>query len=153
MRFNHNCMKRTGRANWLVVLGLAGVVAIVLLAVLAPESPMTVATKFMNGLVSQDAEVLAQTTVLHGASDEQRLAAWKETVNTTRYYRFVWRPVSDMIQSDTTASVKIMMTRNADSDASYEAVFDIPLKREDPRGRWKVDASSLSREFYPFLPR
>lgn len=153
MRFNLRSMKRSGRANWLVVLGLAGAVAIVLLAVLAPESPMTVATKFMNGLATQDAQTLADTSSLHGMSDEERLAAWKETVEQTRYYRFIWRPISEMEQDATTASVKIMMTRNADSPASFEEVFDIPLRREDPRARWRVDATSLSREFYPFLPR
>ncbi|MFN3728843.1 MAG: hypothetical protein ACK4XJ_03925 [Fimbriimonadaceae bacterium] len=143
-------MVRAGRANWLIIAGLACLVVIVGFLFIQPPSPSAAGHKFLKALADGDAKTLAQMSYsADGESLDDLEKKWNTTV--TEYgphYRWAARILREAKSSDDQATVVIEIERNA---PSYEEKMELPMVRT-PEG-WKVDYRGLNRGLYPGLPR
>lgn len=145
-------MRRRGRANWLVVLGLIGVVVIVVLFLIGGRSATSVAAEFMSALGKHDVAKLTELSYMDGDTPEQVRKKWEYTTQVAApYYRFKWQFLGESSAAPDTSAVRLWVWRDAQSPASYEEKFEIPMVKVD--GKWKVDVRGLNRLMYPGLPR
>lgn len=149
-------MKRSGRAHWLIVLGLVGLAVVLALFLFSGESPTTVANQFMIALANGDADELTRLTYYKG--DKERLREkWKyATTVVAPHYRFAWATRSYVQNGPDQVTVKMEVARDSGdpkrpNPASYPENFEMRLFKEG--GRWKVDVGSMARNVYPGLPR
>lgn len=138
------------RVHWMVYAGVIGLVVLGVILIGSGESPQFRAAAFMSALSRGDAKTLAELTYVEGADQAELLAAWEESVERAKYYRFGWQTKSMVQQSSDQAAVRLGVVRNP-GPSSYEENYDLSLTKVD--GEWKVVPSSLSRELYPYLPR
>jgi hypothetical protein len=143
-------MKIFGKVHWLVALGIVGILVLAAIMLTGGESPQSRGAAFMSALAEGDAKKLASLSYVEGMSDAEIEAEWEETVSRSKYYRFMWRPLSMVQQDQEQAAMKMFMVRNP-GPSSYEENFQISLQKVD--GKWKVLPNTLSREAFPFLPR
>jgi hypothetical protein len=142
-------MKQRGRVSLLtifVILGLLILVGIVVSSDRA-DTPERAAREFMNALATNDAPKLAANSYMDTATPDEVLAKWEATCKATKYYRFQWAIKAETTTSDTTGAVTIGMFPQGGQDLD----FRIPVVKQ--KGTWYVDVRSISREFFPFLPR
>jgi len=141
-----------GRANWLTIAGVAGLAAIIFLFALTGESAQAVGTRFMAALAKGDVKTLTDISYAPGTEPEELEKQWDYAVNTAgKHYRFVYKIVTTSNANDETATVRMMVVRNVDSDQGYEEKFELPMVKKD--GRWRVEIRSLDRRIFPQLPR
>jgi hypothetical protein len=144
-------MRTHGRANWIVIVGLLGLLAIGALFILGGESPTSVGARFMAALGEGRASELATMSYMPGLSPEEKRARWERTVRFGKHYRFRWEIVSERMSDADTASVRMRVWRNAMDPMSYEEPLELPMVKRD--GKWLVDVRGLNRDLYPALPR
>ena len=144
-------MKRSGRTSIVVIIALALVAAVVVLFLMAGESPSGVASKFLTALAKGDSKTLAETSFIEGVSQDELQKKWEATHEVTKYWQFNYM-IQDTTQQDANnAAVVMQWVKNATSQASYGEKYELPLAKRD--GKWKVDVRGISREMYPALPR
>lgn len=145
-------MKRLGRASWLTIAGLAGLVIIVVLFFMSGESSQAAASRFMNALGKGDVNTLASMSDIPGKSEDEIRKAWEHTTKVAGpHYIFTYKISSNLDANDQTSMVRMMVIRNAERDGAYEEKFELPLVKKD--GKWKVEVLGLDRRLYPGLPR
>lgn len=144
-------MKRRGRANWLVILGSIGLVVIIALFFLGGRSASSVAAEFMSALGKHDVAKLTELSYMDGSTPEEVRKKWEYTVQVAPYYRFRWQFLGESNPTPDSAAVRLWVWRDAQSPATYEEKFEIPLVKID--GNWKVDVRGLNRLMFPALPR
>jgi len=147
-------MQRNGRITYLnVMLGavIIGVIAIFVLLLGSRSSPTSEASKFLNALASANTNELVQLSYFPGDSTEDLRKQWDFAVNDAgKYYVFTWMPTDEKFASDTQATVKIKIVKNADKYGSYGEDTSIPMIKRN--GQWLVDVRSLDKSIYPDLP-
>lgn len=144
-------MKRAGRASWLSIAGIFGLLVIVVLFIMSGESSQAAATRFMNALGKGDITTLTAMSDMPGTSQEEIRDAWKRTTTIGKHYIFTYKINSTLDANDQTSMVRMMVVRNADREGGYEEKFELPLVKKD--GKWKVEVMGLDRRLYPGLPR
>ncbi|MDI9636685.1 hypothetical protein QPK87_09715 [Kamptonema cortianum] len=140
----------SGKVHWMVIGGLLAIVAVIVILTSGKETPQIRAAIFMNALARGDAETLAKSSYSANKSEEEILAAWKQSVSDSEFYRFKYEVKGAALASQTEASVRLMVWRNYSPDG-YDEPFQLKMKKVN--GEWKVELESLSRAMYPFLPR
>jgi hypothetical protein len=152
MKLQYRRMKRAGKVHWMVVIGLMGVLAIIVLLTMSKENPETVASKFLSALAIGDDEKLTELSYYPNGSKDELKRQWQfATKVAAKNYMFFWKIKFTTVADADTASVALEYTRNSLSPASYGENFQLPMVRD--KGRWLVDVRSISREMYPALPR
>jgi len=150
--FNSFRMRQAGRVNIVVVGAIVAIAMIATVLLFSRQSVTEVASRFMSGLATGDVETLTKLTYLSEVPEDEVRKKWDFAVNEAgKYYRFRWQVLSAKENDDKTAAVRMYVWRNADSPASYEENFQLPLIKVD--GQWKVDVRAISRDMYPGLPR
>lgn len=145
-------MKQHGRVSFITIASLLGVAIVLSLFFIKTDSPGQTAQKFMSALAMGDSKTLAQLSYMDGVPESEIEKKWEYTTQVAgKYYHFVWQIISESQASSDTASIKLDVVRNADSDSAYAERFGIPLVHQN--GKWLVDVRSMSREMYPSLPR
>lgn len=143
---------RAGRANWLVVGGLAGLVVVTVLFAFSGESPEVATVRFMNALAKGDVDTLTAMSYTAGESKDAMKKEWEYAVKVAGpYYQFSYSIVSSVSPDSNSATVRMKVYRNINRGSSFEEKFELPLVKRD--GQWKVDIRSLDRRLYPQLPR
>lgn len=144
-------MKRSGRASLVIVILVALVAAVVVLFIMAGDSPSGVAGRFLTALAKGDTKTLTELTYMEGKTPDQIKEAWDQTKAVTKYWQFQWKIQDSKDQDADNATVVLAWTKNSSSPSSYEEKYELPLLKRD--GKWKVDVRGISREMYPALPR
>jgi type II secretory pathway pseudopilin PulG len=138
------------RINLLIVLGLFGLAALVLLLVLLQPSPDDAMRKFMQALASHDVDTLTEMSYLehpHAPIREQ----WDLCVNhLAKNYVFLWSYEGLRQPTPDEAVVRMNFTEFLGPEPHQTDSFEVPLVKKD--GIWKVDLASLTRKFFPGLP-
>lgn len=130
---------------------VVAVIALVVLLFMGQKSPQETGSRFMDALARGDVDGLVQTSFVPGKSSEELRKDWEFTTKTVaKYYRFRWKITSSNVVNDESATVRLAVERNY-GPGSYEENYGLPLLKVN--GEWKVDASGISREMYPGLPR
>src|SRR6476620_533134 len=112
-------MKRSGRTSIVVIIALALVAAIVVLFLMAGESPSGVGAKFLTALAKGDTKTLAETSFIDGVSQDDLQKKWEATHEVTKYWQFNYM-IQDTTQQDANnAAVVMQWVKNATSQASY----------------------------------
>jgi hypothetical protein len=118
---------------------------------LGGESYTTAANRFMSSLAKGDVDELTKVSYIPDLSSEEIHKKWEESVRESEHYRFAWKSVADAQDSETKASVKLLVVRNAFGKSGYDENFGLSLVKV--KGKWLVDVRSISRKMYPWLPR
>ncbi len=143
-------MLRSGRAHWVTVSGIIGILALIVVLVFGGDSPASTTNRFMNALADGDVDTLMSMSYYDG-SKESLKEQWEFATKVAgRYYRFRWQVVTVKEPTEKSAAVKLMVERNVGMGSVPEKM-DVPLVR--PNGRWLVDVKALHRGLYPALPR
>lgn len=144
-------MKRSGRASLVVVVAVALVAAVVVLFMMAGESPSGVASKFLTSLAKGDLKTVSELSYMEGLSQEQIRQKWDETYSVTKHWLFAFAIADSSEQDERNATVRLKWVKSAMNPSAYEEKYELPLIKVD--GKWKVDVRGMSREMYPSLPR
>ena len=130
------------RFNPIVAFGVLGLLAIGLILLMLRQSPEEAAREFMNALAKGDVAKLTEMSYLPDPAkpvEEQ----WKDTFEKhAKNYVFAWKMEG---------SVKILIVEIRVPDLHENDVANLPLIKRD--GEWKIDLRSLTRTFFPGLPR
>jgi hypothetical protein len=145
-------MKRAGRINPFVVVGVICAIILIPLLFISKRGPENYASDFLEALGKGNVDQLAQLSVIGNNNLEQRKALWAQTVKDAKYYMFTWRitDVSDI--SDDRAAVKIQERRNLQLRMGEEEEPHNLTMVKTSDG-WKVLVDGMDREIFPFLPR
>ena len=147
-------MKRqTGmvRFNPIVAIGVLGLIAIGVVMLMVGQSPEAAARDFMTALSKGDVSRLTEMSYLPDP-EEPLGQQWRDTVEQrAKNYVFAWQLQGSEKMSDEEAVVKVMIVEYRGPDLHENDVANLPLTKRD--GEWKVDLRSLSRTFFPGLPR
>lgn len=139
------------RFNPIIAIGLLGLIAIGVVMLMTGKSPDEAAREFMTALSKGDVAKLTHMSYLPDPErpiDEQ----WRETVEQkAKNYVFAWQLQGSEKISDDEAVVKVMIVEYRGPELHENDVANLPLTKRD--GDWKVDIRSLSRTFFPGLPR
>ena len=144
--------KRAGRASWLMVAGIAGIVAILVLFFVAGESAESAAVRFMDALAKGDVKTLVAMSDSPDTEPAELEKQWEYTAKVAGpHYMFFYKINSSLNPTENTAMVRMMVSRNVNREGSYEEKFELPMIKRD--GKWKVEVRGLDRRLYPNLPR
>lgn len=145
-----NRRRTLGRINIIILFGALGLIAIASLLFFAKESPETAAVQFMDALARKDVDRLVQLSFLDSPTTPLK-QQWDECVNIyAKHFNFVWELKTSLRNSADRATVRVEYYKFQGAAAGLEGPFELPLIEID--GEWKVDLSSLSKEFFPALP-
>ena len=145
-------MRQAGRVNIVAVGAIVAVAMIAVVLLFSRQSVTESASKFMTGLATGDVETLTSLSYMSETSNEDIRKKWNFAVNEAgKHYMFRWRILGAKENDENTAAVRMHVWRNANSPATYEENFQLPMLKVD--GQWKVDVRAISREMYPGLPR
>lgn len=138
------------RVNPIIVIGVIGLIAIPIIMLMIGQSPEAAARDFMNALTKHDVQRLTQMSYLPDA-DPPLEQQWKLAFERAPNYVFGWQMEgSDKLGPDQ-AVVKILVIELRGPQLHENPTVNMPMVRRD--GEWKVDLRSLTREFFPALPR
>lgn len=144
-------MKRSGRISFILLFAIAGVIILVVLAMMSGSSPSTAAAQFLTALQKKDVKTLVE---LSDVPDQDKPALEKklnETVNIAgKNYNFTWRVVAQLVDGDS-AAIKLQYVKNVDNPSSYEENIDLQMVKVGDK--WKVSIFEIPRKLYPGLPR
>ncbi len=144
-------MRRAARVSPLVLGVVVAVAALVVLLFMGQKSPGEAGSRFMDALARGDVDTLVKTSYSPGKSPEELRKDWEFATHTVgKHYLFHWEITSSNVVNDDSATVRLAVQRNF-GPGSYDENYGLPLHKID--GEWKVDASGISREMYPALPR
>lgn len=139
------------RFNPIIAIGLLGLIAIPIIMLLLGKSPEAAAREFMVALTKGDVATLTRMTYLPdpvAPISEQ----WEEAFSSkARNYVYGWKFESSQKLNDDEAVVKVLIVEFRGPELHEKDVTNLPLVRKD--GEWKVDVRSLTRGFFPGLPR
>jgi hypothetical protein len=143
--------RERGRINPIIALGCLGVAVIVILMFMSSSSPEAAGERFMRALAAHDVRTL--TEMSHLEKPERPLAEqWDECVNKrAKNYMFVWVWEGFHTEGTDAAVGKLHLVEFPGPEPKDSETFELPLLLVD--GNWKVDLASLSRKFFPALPR
>jgi hypothetical protein len=144
-------MKRSGRASLVIVILVALVAAVVVLFLMAGDSPSGVAGRFLTALAKGDTKTLADLSYMEGKTTDQIKDEWDKTKGVTKYWQFQWKIQDSKDQDADNSTVVLGWVKNSASISAYEEKYELPLVKRD--GKWKIDVRGISREMYPALPR
>lgn len=143
-------MLRSGKAHWITIFGILGVIALIAIFLISGESPTGVANRFLVALAKGDVDTLTDLSYYEGSKETLR-EKWKYATQVSGpYYRFAWTITTTKQPDDKSAAVRTSMFRGF-GPGSFGENFDIPLVKVD--GKWKVDVHAISRGLFPGLPR
>ena len=143
-------MRRAGRVSPLFLGVIVALVGLGVLLFMGQKSPAEAGSKFMDALARGDVDALTKTSYAPGKTEQELRDDWKLTTEVGKHYLFRWKVTSSSVTNDQQAVVRLSVERNF-GPGSYEENYGLPLAMKD--GEWKVDASGISRELYPALPR
>lgn len=119
--------------------------------VLQQQTPEEAAEEFLQALAKKDIDKLLQVSYLENPSLPLR-EQWDFCLNqAAKNYIFIWNYTGSQRIDEEHASVKVEFMVFHGLEPSYEEPIEIPLVMRD--GKWKVDLNSLSRKFFPALPK
>ena len=145
-------MKQSGRISVVMLLSLVSLVLVVGIVLFSRESVASVGGRFLNALERHDVDELTKLSSMSGLTNEQIHKKWDQTVNVAgRYFLFAYHDEGANQASDTTASVRARIIKDADKPAAYDEAMELPMVKVG--NEWKVDVRGLSHELYPGLPR
>jgi hypothetical protein len=139
------------RFNPIIAIGAIGLVAIVIVLLMVGQSPEEAARQFMVALSKGDTAKL--TEMSHLPEPEAPLKQqWKDTFEKyAKNYVFAWQMEGSEKMSDSQATVKILIVEFRGPELHENDVTNLPMVKRG--GEWKVDIRSLTRTFFPGLPR
>lgn len=139
------------RINFIVLFGVLGLAAIGIILLLSERSPESAAETFMVALAKHDVKTLAEMSYLEGASAPLE-NLWRDCVeNKAKNYVFMWNWEGFRREGADEAVGRITITEFKGPVSDDNETVELPLVKRD--GKWKVDLASLSRKFFPCLPR
>lgn len=152
-------MNFRGRVNLLLLAVVAMLVLVGALLFTGGESPETGASKFLVALAKGDVQGVMDRTYTgkEGTEAEQKFAAsyrkqWEFALNEAgKYFVFNWSIAGSEKSNDKEGSVRVDYVKNSLNPLAYSERFDLPMVNH--KGKWLVDVSSMSKEFYPASPR
>jgi len=137
--------------NLIVVFGIAGLAAILLLLTLAQQSPQEAANEFIEALATKDVDKLTEMSYLESPQTPLK-EQWDIAVNErAKNFVFMWLYESSRQSSPEEAVVRLTLVEFRGPEQKETEPYEIPLIKRD--GRWKIDLASLTRKFFPALPR
>ena len=139
------------RFNPIAVFGVLGLLAIGLVMLMLGQSPEEAGKEFMTALAKGDVAKLTEMSYLPEPEKpiEQQ---WKETFEKhAKNYVFAWKMEGSEKMSNEEAVVKVLIVEFRGPELHENDVANLPLVKKD--GKWKVDLRSLTRTFFPGLPR
>ncbi|MBA3725209.1 MAG: hypothetical protein H0W86_01850 [Armatimonadetes bacterium] len=141
----------SARMNLIVVLGIAGLAAILLLLTLTQQSPQEATNEFMEALATKNVNRLAEMSYLESPRTPLK-EQWDVAVNErAKNFVFIWHFESSRQPSPEEAVVRLTLVEFRGPEPKDSEPYEIPLLKRD--GQWKVDLASLTRKFFPALPR
>jgi hypothetical protein len=157
-------MKKTGGWTISTSLLVGSLVLVIVIAVYVfiaawrQDTPEKAAHRFLLALAKKDLDTLMELSYWEGSPEDLR-QQWDFCVNkAAKHYVFMWRLLSTRKVSEDRAAVRVSILefRASRAQGAYGTELqpggmEMPLVRVD--GRWKVDLMSLTRRFFPFLPR
>ena len=145
-------MKRSGRFNPFIIVGVICVLILIPLFVVSKRNPENYASDFMVALSTGNADQLANLSIIGNHNLEERRQVWQQTINAGKYYTFTWR-ISDVTNvSNDRAAVILMVRRNLQTKMGEdETKYELPMQKTNDG--WKVVEDQMNRDMYPFLPR
>jgi hypothetical protein len=139
------------RFNPIIALGLLGIIVIPIVLFMLGKSPEAAAKEFMAALAAGDVDTLTEMTYLPDPESDIK-EQWQETFETTaKNYVFGWQFGTTEKDRDDRAVVRVIVTEFRGPETHENDQANIPLIRKDDK--WMVDMRSLSRTFFPGLPR
>lgn len=139
------------RVNPIAVVGGLGLIAIIVVMLMIGKSPEEAAREFMTALSKGDVATL--TSMSHLPDPEAPIEEqWRDTFeNKAKNYVFAWQLQGSEKMSDDEAVVKVLIVEYRGPELHENDITNLPLTKRD--GQWKVNLRSLSRLFFPGLPR
>lgn len=145
-------MKRTGRINPFVVVGVVCFIILIPLFCASRKGPEAYAAEFLTALGKGDAGRLAELSIIGDHNLAEKSAMWQESVESSKYYTFTWRITDVTTISDDRAAVSIMMRRNMQIRMGEDEMpYKLPMTKTSDG--WKVQIDQINREIYPYLPK
>ncbi len=145
-------MKRSGRFNPFIVVGLICVIILVPLFLISKRGPENYASDFMVALSTGNADQLANLSIIGEHNLDERKQLWQQSVDSAKYYTFTWRITDVTSVSNDRAAVILMMRRNLQMRmGADEYKYELPMQKTGDG--WKVVVDQMNRDIYPFLPR
>lgn len=141
-------MKQSGSVNWMVIVGLIGVVVITGLMFVGGDSATPAGSRFMIALGTGDVDTLAEVSYIPDKSKEEIRKDWESTTKLTKYVLFKYKFLGEDRVADDQATIRMDVMKPS---TGYDEKFSLPMRKID--GEWKVEVRGLSRQLYPFLPR
>lgn len=151
-------MRRAGRVSPLFLGVVLAAVALAILLFYGQEGPAAAGSRFMDALARGDVNALTEASYVPGKTPDELRKDWEFATSAGKHYMFYWSITSSSQVNPTDATVRLAVQRNF-SPGSFDENYGLPLHKIDasgkidPSGKWKVDASGISREVYPALPR
>lgn len=146
-------MKRPGKANLIVVLGI--LCAVLLLGAVfllqGQDSPAGAVNRFLTAIGNADVDGILANSTFGGEPDDVVRKKWEATLHRTEYFRFSWRIKRTVLPTDDEAVVGVEVFKNFGLPNVTQETVQVEVTKEN--GGWKVDAKSLSRDLFPALPR
>ncbi|MEO7454121.1 MAG: hypothetical protein ABIV13_05095 [Fimbriimonadales bacterium] len=139
------------RMNPIVMVGMLGLITIGVVILMIGKSPEEAAREFMAALSKGDVTTLTRLSYMPDPEQpvEQQ---WRETFDEkAKNYVFAWQLQGSEKVSENDAVVKVMIVEYRGPELHENDITNLPLTKRD--GEWKVDLRSLSRSFFPGLPR
>jgi hypothetical protein len=145
-----------------LILAIVGVAVVVFafLFTLKQNSPEAAAAEFLNALTKRDPQAAARLSYLENPS-KPLSEQWDYAFNKAgKHFLFLVSEVGRVQRhSDDRATLSVSyyeFTGPADGgdlpvNASSNETYELPMIKVD--GQWKVDLASLTRRFYPYLPK
>ncbi len=144
-------MRRAGRVSPLLLGVVVAIVALVVILFLGQKGPAETGSRFMDALARGDVDGLVATSYAPGKSQDELRKDWEfATKSVAKHYMFYWKVTSSSQTNDTDAVVRLAVQKNY-GPGSYDENYGLPLHKVE--GDWRVDATGISREMYPALPR
>jgi len=145
-------MKRSGRFNPFIFVGVLCLLILIPLFVITKRNPENYASDFMVALSTGNADNLAKLSIIGNHNLEERRQLWQQTLDSSKYYTFTWRITDENNVSSDRAAVILMVRRNLQMKMGEdETKYELPLQKTDDG--WKVVVDQMDRDMYPFLPR
>jgi hypothetical protein len=139
------------KVNPIAAVGGLGLIAIIVVMLMIGKSPEQAAREFMTALSKGDVATLTSMSYLpdpEAPLEEQ----WRHTFdNIAKNYVFAWQIQGSEKMSEEEAVVRILIIEYRGPELHENDIANLPLTKRD--GEWKVNLRSLSRLFFPGLPR
>lgn len=134
-----------------MLVAVFGAMVLGVILFFSKEGPGEVGARFMDALARGNVDKLTAESFAPGKSQAKLRKDWEYATKVGKHYLFFWTITSAIEQTADSAVVRLQVQRNL-GPGSYDENYQLPLAK-DKDGRWKVDATGISREMYPALPR